>query len=283
MAKPQSGEMSEFSTNIASEDSRRAAREIQDSSGLRKDAPVRRSFVRSDDPELLSPMISIYRGGRGGDVAIRLYLALIWRSARPPFDSTEAAASWATLLDLEDPVGNGARRVRAALKKLSQAQLIRIESNPGAVSRIFLCREDGGNRAYVIPSSAFAASRIASQRDVHRYFKVPTKLWTEGHIQVLSGPALVMLLIIMSAQQTSGGNPVWFSVKVFKDRFGIAPATRAAGAKELVQRGLMLETSQTIGGRSGSPGTVFGSPRARRKSYKLIGAARIKPATTVPV
>lgn len=257
----------------ASQASRSAASEIYASSGRRVDAPVRRRFVRSDNASRPSPMISIYRGGRGGDVAIRLYVALIWRSARPPFDSTESAAAWATLLDLDDPTGNGARRVRAALKKLSAAKLIRVEADPGRVSRIVLLREDGSGKPYQLPSTAFTAAR-GSRRDVHRYFKVPTNLWLDGQFQSLSGPALVMLMIFL-AEQGAEGKEVWFSVSVFQERYGVSPATRSAGTKELRARGLLVETSEKLGGRSGFPNTVFGAPIQRRKVYKLTGAARL--------
>lgn len=258
---------------MASDASRSAASEIRASSGIRIDAPVRRRFVRSDNAPNSSPMVSIYRGGRGGDVAIRLYVALIWRSARPPFDSAESAAAWATLLDLEDPTGNGARRVRAALKKLSAAKLIRIESDPGRVSRVVLLREDGSGKPYQLPSSSFTAAR-GDRRDVHRYFKVPTALWTDGQFQSLSGPALVMLMIFLS-EQGAEGKAIWFSVSVFQDRYGISPATRSAGTKELRARGLLVETSEKLGGRSGIPNTVFGATIQRRKVYKLTGSARL--------
>lgn len=83
------------------------------------------------------------------------------------------------------------------------------------------------------------------------------------------------MLMIFLAEQGAEGKEIWFSVSIFQERYGIAPATRSAGTKELRERGLLVETSEKLGGRSDFPGTVFGAPIQRRKVYKLIGAARL--------
>lgn len=263
-------------TTVASLESREAARTVDLGTKLRNSTPVRRAFVRGlEEPLAPSPLLQLYRGGRSGVVPIRLYLALLWRCSRAPYETTAPSRAWATLLDLQDPAGAGARRVRAALDKLEEHRLITTASSPGEVTTVSLLREDGTGRKYLLPSSAYlkAQSGRRGQKvlEQHRYFKLNSDLWTEGRLQPLNGPALVMLLIILG-EGGDRGLPVWFSASLFTERYGLSSATRAKGVRELVQRGLVRVDRAAVPDRPG--GSVFDRQRYR-DIYTITGAALV--------
>ncbi|WP_461165326.1 hypothetical protein [Arthrobacter sp. R4-81] len=232
---------------------------------------MRKWFVRSlegDKP----PLAKVYSGGKSGTVAIKLYLALLWRSSSPPYTTDRAARGWATLLDLDDPDGLGSRRVRAALRALEKANLVELEARPGQPPQVTLLDEGGEGIEYELPSTMFVrtargAESAEALRNPNLYFKVPSKLWTEGVIQALTGPGLVMLLILLAEQADT--KPVWFSTKEFPARYFISSSTRTKGTRELQQYGLLNTISQPLPQPGGS---VF-DPRRRRYLYRLSGPA----------
>ncbi|WP_149814742.1 hypothetical protein [Serinicoccus marinus] len=138
-----------------------------------------------------------------------------------------------------------------------------------------LLQEDGSRKPYRPPAEAYlkaqANRRGKAAAEAHRYFKVSNALWTRGHLQVLSGPALVMLLILLS-EQGGEGKPVWFSTSVFDARYGISSRTRAAGVRELVERGLLVVERASLPTRPG--GSAFDRQRYR-DVYHLTGAALV--------
>lgn len=260
----------------ASRDSRSAARELWDSSGRRQDTPVRKSFVRpmttASDP--VAPLSRIYAGGRSGVVAVKLYLALLWRCSAPPFSTEKPARAWATLLDLEDPETRGARRVKDAMKTLADAGLVTLTENPGFPNTVTLLDEGGDGLGYSLPSTSYTfKSKIKANKDSLAsdvYFKVPGRLWTRGYIQSLNGPGLVMLLILL-AEQAGEGEEVWFSTSEFPARYNVSHKTRAAGTKELIDFGLLDVASRSLSSKSRP--TTFDTQR-RRKVYSLTPRAQ---------
>ncbi len=245
-----------------------AAREIDSSTRRRRATPVRKSFVRSDT-ELPPALTRVYRsGGRGGQVALKLYLALLWRCSSPPFETSKPARAWATLIGLEDPRGNGQRRVNAALRTLQNAQLVQVTYTPGVGNAVSLLDESGDGAAYKLPSTEYAKATKGSAGDAQRrrntYFKVPSRLWTEGDIQSLSGPGLVMLLILL-AEQADTVDSVWFATDVFPARYRISHNVRAQGTSQLQSRGLLEVDREAL---PEVPGSVF-SRRRYRNRYRL--------------
>jgi hypothetical protein len=227
-----------------------------------KGALVRHSFVRSDNGTK-TPLSRLSSSkGRGAEVAIKLYLGLLWLSSRPPYDSNFPARSWAALLNLKDPETKGTRRVSVALKKLEELDLIRIEQRSGKPNHVVILKEDGSGDPYKIPSG-----KTTSKDDY--YFNVPVRLWTEGYIQQLSAAAITMLLIIMEEYQRSNYKPQWWSMKTFNSRFGISKDVRAKGTKELLEQGLILVSREGIPTISGS---VLAQRRSR-KTYRPVSAA----------
>lgn len=256
-----------------------AARQIRSSSGRREDTPVRKSFVRGIASRP-APMSQLYSGGRSGVVPIKLYLALIWRCSSEPYETDKPARSWATLLDLPDPAVSGTRRINAAIRTLARHKLVTTRSQPGHPNMVQLRDENGSGRTYNLPSTShvLATSRHRSKTEIssHIYFKLATKLWTSGYVQALSGPALVILLILL-AEQGGEGEPVWFGQKAFEDRYDISPQTRTAGTKELQASGLLHITRASIA--VGAYSSVFDA-RRMRNIYHLEGAALTSPRAT---
>lgn len=264
----------------ASDASLAAATALINSSPRRVDPPVRKSFVRPmvEADGDVAPMAQIYRGGRSGVVALKLYLALLWRCSSPPFQTDKPARAWATLLDLEDPSGRGARRVKNAMQMLAAANLIQISAQPGYPNVTTLLDESGSGRAYELPSTAYKFGKMnkASKENLasNTYFKVPQRLWRDGYIQGLSGPGLVMLLILL-AEQGAEGAKVWFSTEEFPRRYNISHKSRAAGTAELQRAKLLRVESQSLAASQFS--STFDVQR-RRKVYMLTKIAQIEVA-----
>lgn len=246
-----------------------AAQELLRSSNRRVDIPVRKAFVRVDDPEAKPPLARlIARGGRGGAVAVKLYLALIWRCSSEPFTTDIPARKWAMLLGLEEPDTLGARRVTAALDVLAREGLILLRKRRGEPSVIQLLDESGSGDIYELPSTAHVRAK-AEERRQHLYFKVPSKLWTEGHIQSMSASALAMLLVCL-AEQSAGQREMWWSTTVFPQRYNLTPTTRSKGTRELVARRLLLVTKRSV---SNSVSERIFSRERVRNVYLLINEA----------
>lgn len=260
--------------------SREAAREMASSFRRRVDIPVRKSFVRpmTETSDPVAPLARIYSGGRSGVVAVKLYLALIWRCSAPPFSTDKPARAWATLLDLEDPEGKGARRIKDAMRRLADEQLIDVTSQAGYPNLVTLRDESGSGRAYELPSTSYSfgkANRASKEAlAAQTYFKVPLRLWTRGYIQALKGPGLVMLLILL-AEQGGEGARVWFSTDEFPRRYNISHKTRAAGTQELRNMGLL--TVEREGLPPTSKSGVF-ETRRTRNVYRLDALAQNTPA-----
>lgn len=103
-------------------------------------------------------------GGRGAAVPVMLYVALIWKCAKKPFDVKLPARKWAELLGLPDPSGKGARRIANALQTLDGLRLIKLDEVHGEASRVTLLDESGDGSDYELPSTAY--SRGGLKRDL---------------------------------------------------------------------------------------------------------------------
>lgn len=256
-------------------EARNLASDLENSTS-RTEIPIRKIFVRRDNPSNTTPLLEIYRGGKGGEVALKLYIALLWKAVAEPFEIKNVSGSgWAALLGLYDSSStpeekNAAReRINKALRKLKKLRLIELVQQKGTTPIIRILTEDMSGDAYIPPSQdAFKRKikRVKSKRTEDFYFKVPTNLWTSGKIHELSGAALVMYLII--AAEFGASSNVWFSTESFPERYGISSSTRARGTRELEAEGLLRVGRQRIdrAGRSLSMEVV-----RSRKTYRLRG------------
>lgn len=236
----------------------------------RQSAPVTKSFVRSAPGGGASMMRSIYVGGRGGDVALKLYLSLLWRCSAAPYESRrDSSRAWASLVGLDPTDQNGTRRVQAALRKLAGLRLLELEPDPGFPPTIRLLSEDGSGKVYIPAYNKYQLSRDSALDSRSLYFKVPATMWTTGVMQEMRGPALAMYLVLASEQAYL--KPQWFSTEQFPERYGLSAGTRAEGTRALEELGL-LEVSKQILDDRGRELSFGGRPRVR-KLYKLVGAA----------
>ena len=222
-----------------------AAREFAERLGARRrdaGAPVRTIFVsdeRTGRPTLarLLSGSAAGGGGRGGQLRVKLYVSLLWVCAKKPHDVARPARAWAALLGLPDPEGRGVRRVQQTFRELEERQLVRLEDRGGLPTRVFVLSEKGDGRAYhPAPDAHSALQRRRVDDEVlreHRYFRVPSSLWTGGHIAKLSGPGLAMLLALLSERRGQTEPSVWFSPARATARFGFAASTRSQGLAEL--------------------------------------------------
>lgn len=237
----------------------RAASDFAQRLGARRrdaGAPVRTVFVSDENVErptlarLLSGTGPGGGGGRGGQLRVKLYLSLLWVCAKEPYDATFPARAWAALLGLPEPAGRGVRRVQQTLRELQDRRLVQLEDRGGLPSRVTPLSEKGDGTAFrPAPDAYNALQQHAAEESVlreHRYFRVPSALWTKGHIAQLKGPGLAMLLALLSERRGSPEADVWFSPARATARFGFAASTRVEGLAQLRELGLVRTTLRTV-------------------------------------
>jgi DNA-binding transcriptional ArsR family regulator len=238
-------------------------------------AAVRWGFIARalpDDPP--PPMARMLRGGRGGEVRLKLYLSFLWfarNSGKGP-RLAYPAQSWAQLLDLGD---SGARRVQDALRWLQRENFIRLEHRPGEASATHLLDDLGTGKKY--ESAGQAANRYRNdplELPKHYYVQLDSKLWTRGWICVLSGPAIAMYLAVLHALRGDDG-PAWFSPDIARSRYDLSEDTRSRGLRELTRAGLITTARRPVG--TGA----FDDPRYRNiythNKAKLADIASVPP------
>lgn len=228
---------------LAVAEAQEVAREIAARSPRRLAAPVRAGFVIADPqrPEVAPPLSRLLRGGRGGEVKIKVLLSVLWSAVAEPYDVRDRPAKvWAELVGLQEPGTRGAHRVNGALRELARQQFLTTQLQPGAPSTVTLLDERGNGVRYQPPGRRFVQLRDAGEDSgEHRYFQVPTEFWTNGWIAALGGPAVAMFLVLLS--HASGRSPanIWFSPAVADARYALSEDTRTRGIRQLEAFGLV--------------------------------------------
>src|SRR5438105_14580965 len=110
-----------------------------------RSARVRFGFVRRGEGGGIPPLARVLRGGRGGEVRLKLLLSVLWAAGGG--DERHAtgawpARAWAQMLDLPDPEGKGQRRIQEAIHWLEGKALIRAERQPGKPMSLQLMLEE---------------------------------------------------------------------------------------------------------------------------------------------
>lgn len=226
--------------------------------GKRRDAgaPLRNYFVADDRDGVKPPLAQLLSagptggGGRGGQLRLKLYLSLLWVCAAPPYEAIRPARAWAALLGLPDPEGRGARRVQDTLRELQNRKLVTLRDRGGWASAVTVLSDFGTGSPYLSPSETYnqlkQSGLSTAELAVHRYFRVPSKVWTSGLISRLSGPGLAMLLVLRCEQQGKDGTPVWFSPDRAMTRFSLAETTRRQGLDQLRAEGLVTTVTRKL-------------------------------------
>ncbi|WP_194816940.1 hypothetical protein [Nocardia sp. XZ_19_385] len=211
-------------------------------------------FVADDDEDSKPPLARLLSsgehggGGRGGQLRLKLYLSLLWVAAAAPYEVVRPARAWAGLLGLNDVEERGTRRVQATLRELAERDMIRLRERGGQPSGVTVLSDLGDGERYKPPAEMYNHLRTNEMPSWtllrHRYFRLPSTLWTTGLIAHLNGPGLAMLLVLRCEQQGRDNTMVWFSPERAANRFGLSESTRRAGLEQLREFGLV--TSATV-------------------------------------
>lgn len=197
--------------------------------------PLPVGFVRDENSEEDPPLARILRGGRGGEVRLKLLLSMHLLGTKSPHDVPGSPSSWALTLALPDAMKNGARRVRDAMCWLDEHRFIRIEQTRGKEPTCFLLHPLGDGRDYVRPTPA------------ERYIRVPAAMWHNGWIVTLSGTALAMWLVLAEMQGGREDQDVWVPPAEARERYGLSEDTFTKGISELELHGLVTVTKRPQG------------------------------------
>ena len=187
--------------------------------------PVR--FVRSDNALEPPPLARILRGGRGGEVRLKVYLTITMMATAVPYRLERVAGPrWASMLGLPDPDSAGTRRVADALSWLAKAQLIQVARQPGSPPSVTLLDPAGSGAAYTRPTG--------------QYVTLPIGFWRHQWITKLSGSATALLLVLLDLQggrRSSKDAP--FVPADLRRRYGLSGDTWTRATRELVDTGLL--------------------------------------------
>lgn len=205
-------------------------------------------FVRREEAE---PLLSqLMRGGRGGEVRLRLYLTLRMQATRHPYKlPARTARGLASMLNL--PEDTGPRQINAALNWLEKNQLLRRDRETGKPSQITLLKPDGSGEEWPAISE-------------RRWVTIPIELWTKGWILRLNGRCLA---VYVALRELTGGKGAEGEVMVGhrKVQYGMSDDTWTRATKELEDLGLLTAKPEVYGDDDWN--------RRRRKRYRLMNLA----------
>lgn len=213
----------------------------------RQTVPVRAAFIASSDPTMPPPMTFMLRGGRGGEVKLKLLLSMLWVAVGEPYDVSQPARVWAELIGLDDPEGKGAARVNAAARRLVEGRFLGAEKRPGRPSRLFLREETGSGAPYTHPGSHWETKNPKLLKTAPRYTRLPSDLWVKGWMAQLSAPALAMLVVLLEQSRGKNFEELWFSPSVAAKRYGLSETTRRRGIDELAESKVIFVDHMPVG------------------------------------
>ena len=254
-------------------------RAAQASRRARNKAQIRLSFIRRSEPGAeAAPLARLLRGGRGGSVRLKLLLTYLWMQT-DGFRAVPLAYPsqvWAELLDLSPAQEAGARRINEAQRWLERHRFITVESDPGHANKVTVLEETGTGAAYTPPGNAAHRLKGSDKGYEHLYTQIPSELWTQGYMALLSGAGLAFFLILLDQHafnppQFAALMPTWISPKALADYYAISDDTRGKGMTDLQDLGLITISRQAI-----NPGD-FDIPRIRN-AYTLHLDALKRPA-----
>jgi hypothetical protein len=195
------------------------------------------------------PLAMLLRGSRGA-MRLKLYLAVLWLAGGGETKKGHSvmfpARAYAELLGLDDPSGNGQRRVREALASFAEAGLLTLKARPGYPKTVALLREDASGEPYDRPGPHFkkvadgkqAESAEASKTLVHHFVRLGPEFWTEGWAQVLSAPAVAVFLAMLVVTRNGRDSNQWLSLSE-RRLYGLSDDTWTRGTAELADYGIL--------------------------------------------
>lgn len=195
-------------------------------------------FVRDEVSEAGPMLAQLVKGGRGGEVRLKLLVSMhLIAGGGKRDDVTRSPVSWAQMLDLPEPETNGARRVRDGCAWLEDHQLIVMEHHRGKEPTVFLRSALGDGGPYARQAGGGGS----------RYIRVPVSFWHHGWIVTLSGTALAMWLVLAEMQGGREKEKVWVSPPDARQRYRLSEETFAKGVWELAEHNLVSITKEPQG------------------------------------
>jgi hypothetical protein len=212
--------------------------------------PLRRLFAERLDMETeITPLAQMLRGGRGGSVRLRLYLAMVWLGAASPHEVSYPYRAWAELLDLPDPGGAGSRRIADAIRWLEKHEYVEVENRSGAPNGVWLLSDAGTGAAYELPGAAWNRYRgDFGAQSQHRYIQLPPELWTSGWMAVLNQASIAMLIVLFVQLGASDADDseLWIAPDYAAQTFMLSEETRTRGLRELANTGLITTRRRAL-------------------------------------
>ena len=184
--------------------------------------PLGESFMRRKEAaDAPPPLAQLLRGGRGGEVRLKLYLTMLLLAVSPPYGIPPVPGrSWAQALGLPDPERSGARRVNDAIDWLSERRFLMSERRKGTHGSVRLLSQAGTGDPYIKPTGS------------GRYMRLPLGFWDQGWIARLSGTAVAVLIVLLD-MQTGRVQPQWISPGQARRRYDLSACTWTKGLGEL--------------------------------------------------
>jgi hypothetical protein len=218
------------SSGTISADTRLLLHQAATKSGRRTGPAFPIAFVRSEqDPPDVPRMTQLLRGGRGGEVRLKLYLTMSMLATAKPHDvHGRRPSSWyAELLGLDDPMGLGARRVSDAMTWLDKQQFIKLDRKPGLAAHVQLLDVKGGGGPF----------KEVDRGRGKRWIVLPLEFWRNQWVIVLSGGAVAVLMTLL---ELHGGRKGPLTIPTERrQQYGLSPDTWARASGELVAHGLL--------------------------------------------
>ncbi|MGJ9403553.1 hypothetical protein [Arthrobacter sp. KK5.5] len=215
------------------------------------------SFVRSDGD--LPPLARLMKGGRGGEVRLRLYLTLAMQATKHPYTlPARTSLSLARMLSL--PIDTGPRQVAAALRWLERNRLLVRDQEPGKAPSFRLLSPDGTGEEW-------------AKGYERRYMTLPIELWSDGWILRLNGRSLA---VYVALRELTGGKPIGEVMDGHRKRqYGMSDDTWTRATRELMELGLLIASEEIYGDDTWI--------RRRRKRYRLVDLEQAgSPSWTTP-
>lgn len=200
--------------------------------GRRSSVQLPLAFVKGEAP----PLSALLRGGRSGEVRMKVFLTYVMRATAAPYDTLALyPPHLAEALALPDPDTRGTRRIQEALRWLIRHGYL--AESPG---------KKGGRQVRVLNPMNVGSSgsdQWPGRGEGRRYLTVPIELWTNGWICVMSGRALALYLVLK--ELTSGRDQKWADGPR-RELYGLSPATWQRAAGELKNLGLLTVAQDMV-------------------------------------
>jgi hypothetical protein len=178
------------------------------------------------------------RGGRGGEVRLKLYCCLTLLAVDAPYNISRhiSARTWAEMLALPKADTNGARRVQDSLNWLDDNHMVKLKRRPSYPPEITMLDTSGDGSRYVRPGSP--------------YITLPLGFWQQQWITRLSGTAIALLLILLELVGGRTRLPKQSVTPGTKQRlhYGLSPDSWTRATRELVDFGL-INVDRAVRGR----------------------------------